>query len=782
MDPISISASCLGLVATITKVSIFIASFVKDARQTRRELAGVSRELTSLKTILELLVEYDETPTVVLPESMTKHFSKIVTNCDVVVLDIEKCLAKYKRDSLLRSISWVASGQNDVAKLLRELESHKSALDLGLNMVELHLEKATHVNNRTLLGDTSILKADTASILQQIETLMARLPGNAPGSNSANSSASSNIILHRYLEELRDSYTEMELQSVASERDFQVEAPESPETHDDRGSLAEGQPPSTNVTQPQGATSPQDIAEPQDAAPPQDPKTPQKPFVSECYEPIGSAASDSKQLGDEDYMGGDASKRTVALFTPRQWRERVEPEYSRPDVLVHTLWPPFHRISEATYPGSAAERTSLSIDRLVGSLMEHARKAQDSRNGFHLYFLFIQPFSASAEYDIMRAPSWSKDWPEGEFKDWPRDTLRMSQIRRRFPGIVDILFATAAVQPLQYGTVSYAEILDLWTTSFQPKHVIELGFGSEIVIQDIDAAWRMEAAGFAVRPGPKGDEADKMHDYSAFLLEPELETGQEGEDAADEPQRGRSFACPFYKLNPHKYADCCWKKLNTISRVMQHIKRCHAIPAETRGYFHYCARCFTQFREGEESIWIKHSAACVAVEPAPDDLFNDELEELHRLFEANSRLPPPRRWYELWDQAFAGFGHDRPSSPYVENGVGEVSRLILSEGEARLAAQMDSVLQSHGVLPALAPMFLDFAQDIIGIISTPPSAVAARRALPRQHSPPTAFSESPECSELLHDPGLDLQEGNPAAGTGDHIDSIAEASEPSSPP
>ncbi|KAK0705963.1 hypothetical protein B0T26DRAFT_679723 [Lasiosphaeria miniovina] len=137
MDPFSISAGCLGLVATITKVSTSITAFVKDLRQTRRDLDNVSRELTSLKTILELLLEDDKTPTVILPESMATHVSGILSNCDIVVLDTEKCLAKYKQDSLSRRISWVASGRDDIAKLLRELESYKSALELGLDMLQL---------------------------------------------------------------------------------------------------------------------------------------------------------------------------------------------------------------------------------------------------------------------------------------------------------------------------------------------------------------------------------------------------------------------------------------------------------------------------------------------------------------------------------------------------------------------------------------------------------------------------------------------------------------------
>ena len=57
MDPLSITATCIALVSTITKTSLLIGGFVKDVRAARSDLDGVSRELLSLKTVLELLAD-----------------------------------------------------------------------------------------------------------------------------------------------------------------------------------------------------------------------------------------------------------------------------------------------------------------------------------------------------------------------------------------------------------------------------------------------------------------------------------------------------------------------------------------------------------------------------------------------------------------------------------------------------------------------------------------------------------------------------------------------------
>jgi hypothetical protein len=45
------------LVSTITRTSLVVLAFAKDVRATRSNLDAVSRELLSLKTVLELLVD-----------------------------------------------------------------------------------------------------------------------------------------------------------------------------------------------------------------------------------------------------------------------------------------------------------------------------------------------------------------------------------------------------------------------------------------------------------------------------------------------------------------------------------------------------------------------------------------------------------------------------------------------------------------------------------------------------------------------------------------------------
>ena len=57
MDQLSIAGTCISLVGTITKTSIVVTSFVRDVDVARSDLDAVSRELLSLKTVLELLAD-----------------------------------------------------------------------------------------------------------------------------------------------------------------------------------------------------------------------------------------------------------------------------------------------------------------------------------------------------------------------------------------------------------------------------------------------------------------------------------------------------------------------------------------------------------------------------------------------------------------------------------------------------------------------------------------------------------------------------------------------------
>jgi len=138
MDPLSIAGTCVSLVGTITKTSILVTGFVRDVRAARSDLDAVSRELLSLKTVLELLADDVAEPAGKgFPETLKKQITGIVSNRSGVIIEIEQTLKKHEGTGLKKSAQWASSGKDDMAKLRSSLEAHKSALEIALDMVNL---------------------------------------------------------------------------------------------------------------------------------------------------------------------------------------------------------------------------------------------------------------------------------------------------------------------------------------------------------------------------------------------------------------------------------------------------------------------------------------------------------------------------------------------------------------------------------------------------------------------------------------------------------------------
>jgi len=117
---------------------VTISTFVRQVRDARVDLDAVSRELVSLKSILEILAE-DAAGSGAngLPESLTMQIQGIMSGCDDVIIQITRILSKYDGNSLVARSQWAISGRGDIDKLRSSLEAHKSALNIALDMLSL---------------------------------------------------------------------------------------------------------------------------------------------------------------------------------------------------------------------------------------------------------------------------------------------------------------------------------------------------------------------------------------------------------------------------------------------------------------------------------------------------------------------------------------------------------------------------------------------------------------------------------------------------------------------
>ncbi|KAF4446671.1 hypothetical protein F53441_9713 [Fusarium austroafricanum] len=201
MDPLSIVSGCAGLISTIGSLSLSINAFVRTCREARGDLDRVRRELLSLQTVLELIQEDASDEEIKFPKTLEHHVSGIVTNCNSVVVELQECITKYGGDNRLKTkAGWAINGQGDVTKLRSNLEAHKAALELALDMLAWHMAKEIKNDTTEIRNDTAAIKDDTEQILEEIARLQERLPKQV----------GNDYILQHFLEEMT-TYTEKAL-------------------------------------------------------------------------------------------------------------------------------------------------------------------------------------------------------------------------------------------------------------------------------------------------------------------------------------------------------------------------------------------------------------------------------------------------------------------------------------------------------------------------------------------------------------------------------------------
>jgi hypothetical protein len=135
MDPLSISVGCVSLLAGVSKLGIQISTFISSVRDARRDMDGVSRELTSLALCLETL--RDDSTKLTYPAGFRDNLLAVIKNCDAVTKDMGVLLQKLSSANLPRRIQWSITSKDEMNKLRSSLESHKAALEIALDMTTL---------------------------------------------------------------------------------------------------------------------------------------------------------------------------------------------------------------------------------------------------------------------------------------------------------------------------------------------------------------------------------------------------------------------------------------------------------------------------------------------------------------------------------------------------------------------------------------------------------------------------------------------------------------------
>ena len=131
MDPLSITTGVVGLLSSLTTLSIRINEFRKDVKNATTETSQLTQEVDGLTVILKRL---DETRgSLNLPNNLANELGSILQASNRSVIEIELFL---KRVSSKRFPGpyWAFSGKSECQKHCRSLESYKSTLNVTLTL------------------------------------------------------------------------------------------------------------------------------------------------------------------------------------------------------------------------------------------------------------------------------------------------------------------------------------------------------------------------------------------------------------------------------------------------------------------------------------------------------------------------------------------------------------------------------------------------------------------------------------------------------------------------
>lgn len=130
MDPFTITATCVGLIAAIAQLSSQISTFAKRVKDARNDMEDVLRELRTLSASLEKM--RDDHHMEKYPLSLRQNLLDTLKSCGDVTKQMADLVQKLSSSKVLGRLQWSLSKRDKLMDLKSKLEGHKSAIAIAL--------------------------------------------------------------------------------------------------------------------------------------------------------------------------------------------------------------------------------------------------------------------------------------------------------------------------------------------------------------------------------------------------------------------------------------------------------------------------------------------------------------------------------------------------------------------------------------------------------------------------------------------------------------------------
>jgi hypothetical protein len=131
MDPLSITAGCVGIISGVASTSKLISQFVRRVRDAKSDLAATAARLSELEMTIGIIQddfgEENDTASRV-PDTILIQTRSVLGSCNKIIAELNELLAKYDSGRRRVPLNWALSGHGEVVALNRELEAHGRTL------------------------------------------------------------------------------------------------------------------------------------------------------------------------------------------------------------------------------------------------------------------------------------------------------------------------------------------------------------------------------------------------------------------------------------------------------------------------------------------------------------------------------------------------------------------------------------------------------------------------------------------------------------------------------
>ncbi|KKY35048.1 hypothetical protein UCDDA912_g04998 [Diaporthe ampelina] len=181
-----IASACLALESTVGKTVADVTNFVRHCRPARADLTPITRELSELQMVLELLNDFGQYGQYggdrqqdAIPQQLQAHLRPILSNCITVVLRIDGVLRRHGQSEADGSAKWTAEGKTEMAELRPSLEVHRGALGHISDLISISISRASDGGGSSDAEEPELQVQDVIQDLQEVRSSILISDSNA---------------------------------------------------------------------------------------------------------------------------------------------------------------------------------------------------------------------------------------------------------------------------------------------------------------------------------------------------------------------------------------------------------------------------------------------------------------------------------------------------------------------------------------------------------------------------------------------------------------------------